>query len=84
MPILGPRTGTSSAFAMGVDTSSIVTKCTLAEARTLPPGSIVGDVHGGLTFTDEVAAALESRSLGGWQEIELIPEERWTIIVLNY
>lgn len=75
----------SSAFALRLDTSSFVTRCaTSEEARTLQPGSIIGDRHGGLTFTDEVAAILESRSLGGWQEIELAPGERWTIILLNY
>ncbi|HWQ54407.1 MAG TPA: hypothetical protein VN442_12030 [Bryobacteraceae bacterium] len=78
-------TGTNSGFALQLDSSSFVTKCcTVEHARALPPGSIVGDMHGGLTFTDDVAAALESRSLGGWQDIEPVPGERWTIIVLTY
>jgi hypothetical protein len=90
MPIPGPiETGLagsqSSAFALKLDASSFVTRCANAEeARTLVPGCIVGDRHGGLTFTDEVAAIFESRSLGGWQEIEAAPGDRWTIILLNY
>jgi hypothetical protein len=86
MQILGP-TGASegrSAFALGVETSSIITRVSSPlEARTLPCGSVVGDLHGGLTFTDAVASALESRSPGGWQEIQTPGGERWTIIVLN-
>ncbi len=74
-----------SAFGVQLDGSSIVTRCVSAdEARALAPGTIVGDLHGGLTFTDEVAAVLEARSLGGWQEIELPSGERWTLILLNY
>lgn len=70
---------------MQLDASSFVTKCTtVEEARALPAGSIVGDLHGGLTFTDEVSAVLESRSLGGWQDIEPEAGQRWTIIVLTY
>jgi hypothetical protein len=69
---------------MGLDTSSIVRACNLEEARMLPPGAIVGDTCGGLTFTDDVAAVLEARSFGGWQELEVFPGERWTIIVLNH
>jgi crotonobetainyl-CoA:carnitine CoA-transferase CaiB-like acyl-CoA transferase len=73
------RTG----FAMCVDSSSIVTKVAgISEARALPCGAIVGDLHGGLTFTDAVAAALEARSLSGWQEIQTAGKT-WTIIVLN-
>jgi hypothetical protein len=88
MPILGPvnsgSTGAHAAFAMGLDTTSFITACkSQAEARKLPPGAIVGATKGGLTFTDEVAATLESRSLGGWMEIEPVPGERWTVIVLN-
>jgi hypothetical protein len=88
MPILGPvdtgSVGAHAAFAMGLDTASFITCCkSQQEARTLPPGAIVGDTKGGLTFTDDVAAALESRSFGGWMEIEPVPGERWTIIVLN-
>jgi crotonobetainyl-CoA:carnitine CoA-transferase CaiB-like acyl-CoA transferase len=86
MPSTVP-TGLSSnapAFAVGLDTSSFVTKlASVKDARELPVGAIVGDLHGGLTFTDAVAAALEARSHGGWQEIQ-ISSETWTIIVLNH
>ena len=86
MQILGPLpTGSNRpAFALGVDPGSIVTKiASIKEARALPPGSIVGDLHGGLTFTDAVAAALEARSTGGWQEMQVPSGEIWTIIILN-
>jgi hypothetical protein len=64
--------------------SMVVTRVVSVEqARALPPGSVVGDAHGGLTFTDAVASALESRSAGGWQEIETSPGSYWTIIVLS-
>lgn len=84
MTMLGSVPGARHAFALGLDMSSVVREVkTAAEARGLPAGSIVGDQHGGLTFTDDVAAVLESRSLSGWQEIEPAPGENWTIIVLN-
>jgi crotonobetainyl-CoA:carnitine CoA-transferase CaiB-like acyl-CoA transferase len=74
----------NAGFALAVDTASIITKLSsVKEARMLPPGSIVGDLHGGLTFTDAVAAALESRSGGGWQEMQTPDGEIWTIIILN-
>jgi crotonobetainyl-CoA:carnitine CoA-transferase CaiB-like acyl-CoA transferase len=86
MQILGPISSGASqpAFALGVDTGSIV-RCVASpnEARVLPAGTIVGDLHGGLTFTDAVAAALESRSTGGWQEMQVPSGEIWTIIILN-
>jgi hypothetical protein len=67
-----------------LDVSAIIAKITnVREARALPAGSVVGDRHGGLTFTDAVAAALESRSLSGWQETSGPEGEIWTIIVLN-
>jgi len=72
------------ATATGLDTASIIQKVASAkEARALPPGSIVGDLHGGLTFTDAVAAALESRSSGGWQELQASSGEIWTLIIVN-
>ncbi len=88
MQILGPTSagapGNRPAFALGLDTTSIVQKIASAkEARALPRGSVVGDLHGGLTFTDAVAAALESRSLSGWQEIRTSSGETWTVIVVN-
>ncbi|HUB34508.1 MAG TPA: hypothetical protein VMA31_15825 [Bryobacteraceae bacterium] len=71
-------------FALAVDTTTIVTKiASVREARALPEGSIVGDLHGGLTFTDAIAAALESRSHGGWQEVQAPGGEIWTVIVIN-
>lgn len=88
MEIYGPKSATSSggspAFALGVDTSAIVTKVqSVKEARALPKGAVVGDLHGGLTFTDAVAAALETRSTSGWQEMRSISGETWTVIVLT-
>ncbi len=90
MEILGPMTGAGAgvarqpAFALGKDTSCIITVVPSVEAaRALPAGSVVGDAHGGLTFTDVVAAALESRSLGGWQEVEVAPGIVWTMILLS-
>ncbi len=83
-PATASTTGTRGAFTMALDMSAVVTKCaTVKEARALPWGSVVGDMYGGLTFTDEVAAALESRSYGGWQEVEPVPGQNWTVIVLN-
>ena len=67
-----------------LDVSAVIAKITnVREARALPPGSVVGDRHGGLTFTDAVAAALESRSTGGWHETPGPEGEIWTVIVLN-
>jgi hypothetical protein len=88
MQILGPASNTAAgdqpAFALGVDTSAIITKClTVKEARTLPCGSVVGDLHGGLTFSDSVAAALEARSIGGWRELNSRSSDTWTVIVLD-
>ena len=62
---------------------AIIRKVPTAEAaRNLPAGSIVGDHHGGVTFTDAVAAILESRSRHGWKEIE-VGAERWTVIAVD-
>jgi hypothetical protein len=52
-------------------------------AKTLPPGITVGDTCGGRSFNDNIAAVLESRSRGGWQEIAL-GDTTWTIIVLTH
>jgi hypothetical protein len=72
------------AFSLGRDMSAVVTVVSTVEAaRALPPGTAVGDAHGGLTFSDAVASALEARSYGGWHEIEAAPGAYWTIIVLN-
>jgi hypothetical protein len=76
--------GDRQAFALGLDTSSIVRGvASPAEGRSLPSGTIVGDLHGGLTFTDAVAAALEARSTYGWQELQMPSGEIWTIIRLD-
>jgi hypothetical protein len=86
MEMSGQTPGASgrSAFAPGIDTGRIITKVPSAkEARLLPCGSVVGDLHGGLTFSDQVAAELERRSLGGWREVEVSSGETWTLIVVN-
>lgn len=87
MQTLGTTSGaleTSPAPALGVDTSNIITQlASVKEARALPCGSVVGDLQGGLTFTDAVAAALEARSLSGWREIRTAASETWTIIVVD-
>ena len=86
MQILGPASVGENhpAFALGIDTTCIITKvASVSEARALPAGSIVGDLHGGLTFTDAVAAVLEARSTGGWQEMQVPSGEIWTTIALT-
>jgi crotonobetainyl-CoA:carnitine CoA-transferase CaiB-like acyl-CoA transferase len=88
MEIPGPNPTEASENRVGaafsVDLTCIVTKiANVREAHALPPGTIVGDLHGGLTFTDAVAAALESRSSGGWQEFLTPQGETWTLIILN-
>lgn len=63
---------------------TIITKVrNVREANALPKGSTVGDRHGGLTFQDSVAAALEQRSTDGWQETRTPSGERWTTITLD-
>ncbi len=70
--------------AVALDTSGIIQKvASVQEARLLPRGAIVGDRHGGLTFTDAVAAILESRSLSGWRELASPTGEIWTVIVVD-
>jgi hypothetical protein len=88
MQILGHITasgGAQPAFSTGLNMARVITRVeTVAEARTLPRGSVVGDVHGGLTFTDAVAAVLETRSTHGWREIQTLPGgEVWTVIQVN-
>ncbi len=76
--------GPGSRPAVAFDTASILQKVASAqEARCLPCGAIIGDRHGGLTFTDAVAAVLESRSLSGWQEVASTGGEIWTVIVVD-
>lgn len=63
--------------------TTVISKIPSVEtARKLPRGSVVGDGHGGVTFTDAVAAILESRSNQGWKEVELAGK-LWTVIVLD-
>ena len=63
--------------------ATIICKVATTEmARKLPIGSIVGDHHGGVTFTDAVAAVLESRSHRGWKQLQL-GSELWTLITLD-
>ncbi len=71
--------------SLGPDMSSVITSlASPKDAKVLPRGSIVGDLHGGLTFSDAVAAALEKRSNLGWQEFEPAPgAPHWTLIVLD-
>lgn len=54
------------------------------EARALPPGSLVGDSRGGVTFSDAVACVLEQRSACGWTDVRT-PDAaaHWTVIYLN-
>ena len=74
----------SSAFALSMDATSIIQKvCSVKEALALPRGAVVGDLHGGLTFTDAVATALEARSASGWQEWKTSVGEIWTLIIIN-
>ena len=51
------------------------------EAKSLPSGVFVGDTCGGRSFTDNVAAVLESRSFAGWREVQ-DGQQNWTIILL--
>jgi hypothetical protein len=88
MQVTGPAsngvTENRAAFAFGINPATIIKKIgSVKEARALPCGSIVGDLHGGLTFSDAVAAALEMRSLGGWQELSTGSNETWTVIILD-
>ena len=60
----------------------IRTVSTPAEARALPRGAVVGDLNGGVTFSDAVAEILERRSVHGWREVA-IEQTSWTVIQLN-
>lgn len=68
---------------MQLDLSAVVTRVpTIAEARALPVGSVVGDKHGGVTFSDAVASILERRSNGGWCDVPS-DDQRWTVILIS-
>ena len=70
--------------ATSLDMSDVITRVrTMEEARALPEGALIGDTHGGLTFSDAIAQALEERSNRGWFEIIGPDGVRWTVIRLN-
>lgn len=70
--------------APAIDINSIITQVlSVRDAQALPAGSLVGDRHGGLSFSDAVAAELESRSAQGWREVQSPEGEIWTIISLT-
>lgn len=67
----------------GSEFSKMITRVTSeSEALALPMGAAVGDCWGGRSFTDNVAAILESRSCEGWREVE-DGQTRWTFIVIE-
>ena len=67
-----------------LDVSTVITRVsTIEDARALPQGALIGDQHGGLTFSDAIAYVLEKRSCQGWMEIEGPDGNRWTVIRLN-
>lgn len=53
-----------------------------SEVMRLPKGAVVGDVWGGRSFNDNVAAALERRSNGGWRDISQ-GDQKWTLILIE-
>lgn len=74
----------SAGAAVAIDTAQIIqTLDGVKAARMLPGGSIVGDLHGGLTFSDAIACALEARSTAGWHELKTPAGDVWTVIVLD-
>lgn len=70
---------------MQIDLSVIITNVKTADdARALPAGTVVGDTHGGVTFSDAVASELEKRSHTGWCDVfSPADQARWTVILLN-
>lgn len=65
------------------DNTEIVTVVTEPrEVTSLPAGTVVGDVWGGRSFTDNVAVALERRSSQGWKDVDR-GDQRWTLIALE-
>lgn len=68
------------------DIRRVVTRVhSTAEAIALPRGAVVGDLHGGVTFSDAVANVLERRSHTGWLQMKAsgLQNTNWTVIVLN-
>lgn len=73
---------TTTATTPLFDGQQVITGITDASiAKSLPCGVIVGDMFGGRSFTDNVAAVLERRSCSGWREVNH-GSTKWTIIVL--
>ena len=70
---------------MQFDYKAVVTAVhSVEEARALPRGSVVGDLRGGVTFSDAVARVLEQRSAFGWTDVEANEAaQHWTVIYLN-
>lgn len=70
----------------GFDIRHVVTRVhSTDEAKALPRGAVVGDLHGGVTFSDAVANVLEQRSHTGWLQMQAsgLHGTHWTVIVLN-
>ena len=67
------------------DLQNVVTRVlSPADVGALPRGALVGDSHGGVTFTDAVARELEKRSTTGWLSLKAAEAQKpWTVIVLN-
>lgn len=62
---------------------SIVTAISeVSHVTRLPRGAIVGDLVGGRSFNDNIAAALERRSHSGWVDLS-DGEKRWTLILIE-
>ncbi len=76
----------NTARADDFDVRHVVTRVqSTAEAKALPRGAVVGDLHGGVTFSDAVANVLEQRSHTGWLQMKAVGLKNtdWTVIVLN-
>jgi hypothetical protein len=72
------------ASSTSLDMSNVITQLqSVEEVWGLPKGAVIGDQHGGLTFSDAVAYALERRSVRGWHEVAAPDGERWTVIRLD-
>lgn len=74
-----------AAARMQFDHKAVITAVhSVEEARALPRGSVVGDLRGGVTFSDAVARVLEQRSAFGWTDVESNEAaQHWTVIYLN-
>ncbi len=61
----------------------VMTLTQASDVKSLPKGTVVGDVHGGRSFSDNVAVALERRSHCGWRDC-MEEGQRWTLIELDW